>query len=240
MKAAPADQQRLLELQGFDSRMAQLRHERANLPQIAELEMAEAEYARRDALRIAAETTRADLARDLAKAEADVELVRDRIARDNTRLEQAGVSARDVQALVTELASLKRRQASLEDIELETLERKDSADRKAAETDEAMGKMNDHIEQLRATIESATAQINAAGRQIMAERKALAATLPGDLLDLYERIRARSSGLGAAKLTGSTCGGCRLSLNPADLSVINALSPHDIARCEECGRILVR
>ena len=61
--------------------------------------------------------------REVAKAEADVQLVRDRAARDQARLDAGTGTAKDLQALQHELDSLARRQSELEDVELEVMER---------------------------------------------------------------------------------------------------------------------
>ena len=55
-----------------------------------------------------------------------------------------------------------------------------------------------------------------------------------------ERIRASSGGTGAAALHQRRCGGCRLELNPVDLSRIRSADEDEVVRCEECNRILVR
>ena len=60
------------------------------------------------------------------------------------------------------------------------------------------------------------------------------------LVTLYDRLRNQLGGLGAAVLNGRRCEGCRLELNPSDVAAIKAKGPEQVARCEECSRILVR
>ena len=71
-------------------------------------------------------------------------------------------------------------------------------------------------------------------------RDAVAATLPPDLLTLYDKIRASSGGVGAAGLVRRRCQGCHLELSGTDLRAAAAAAPDEILRCEECRRILVR
>jgi predicted nucleic acid-binding Zn-ribbon protein len=71
-------------------------------------------------------------------------------------------------------------------------------------------------------------------------RGAVAADVPPDLLDLYQRLRAQHDGVGAAALRRGRCEGCHLSLNTVELNAIRAAGPDEILRCEECRRILVR
>jgi len=41
-------------------------------------------------------------------------------------------------------------------------------------------------------------------------------------------------------LRARQCGGCRLSLDPAELAAIKSAASNEVIRCEECQRILVR
>jgi predicted nucleic acid-binding Zn-ribbon protein len=73
-----------------------------------------------------------------------------------------------------------------------------------------------------------------------ATRSAIAGELPADLVALYDRIRERSGGLGAAALRGHRCSGCQLEATPTALAEYAAAAPDDVLRCEECERVLVR
>jgi predicted nucleic acid-binding Zn-ribbon protein len=46
--------------------------------------------------------------------------------------------------------------------------------------------------------------------------------------------------VGVGALRARECGGCRLSLDPAELASIRAAAPDEVIRHEECQRILVR
>ena len=72
------------------------------------------------------------------------------------------------------------------------------------------------------------------------ERATAASGMPEDLMALYEKLREQKGGVGAAALRRRECGGCRLTLNASDLSLIAKRPDDDVVRCEECNRILVR
>ncbi len=239
MKADPSRQARLLDLAGLDTRSSQLAHRRANLPETkrhAEL-AAELEEVHTDLVR--ARTAHDDVQREISKAEADVQLVRDRAARNQSRLDAGQGSAKDLQALQHELVSLARRQAELEDVELEVVERAEGLGERA----EALAARH---EKVAATVaEAATARDAALGtiateeEQVADERRTVVTEIGDDLLALYEKIRAQT-GVGAAELNQRRCEGCRLELLGADLRRIAAAAADDVVRCEECRRILVR
>ena len=127
VKASPEAQLRLLELADLDAELGRLDHRRRTLPENAELaQLGERAAKVRDAITIA-DTNLADLDRDLARAEKDVEQVRARIERDNQRLDAGQVSnARELESLQNEVASLRRRQGDLEEVVLELMERRET------------------------------------------------------------------------------------------------------------------
>ena len=89
---------------------------------------------------VRARTAEADVQREVAKADSDVQLVRDRSARNQARLMAGQGTAKDMQALQHELDSLTRRQAELEDIELEVMERAEALAAAVAELEAAAGR----------------------------------------------------------------------------------------------------
>ena len=238
--APPEDQRRLLEVQALDTRLQQLAHKRTALPAIARIAELDAQIADLSTSLVASRTAVSDLKRELTKAEGDVEQVRTRAARDQTRLDSGQVGAKDAQALVGELASLARRQEVLEEVELGVMERLEAHEDALAKLDAA----NDELLAAKAAVvverDAELAQLDAEVATVTAARAQAVEGLDAGLVTLYDRLRAQLGGLGAAKLSGRRCEGCRLELNPSDVEIIKAKSPDQVARCEECSRILVR
>jgi predicted nucleic acid-binding Zn-ribbon protein len=238
--AAPQDQWRLLDVQAHDTRLAQLAHRRRTLPEHVELERLQL---RRRALAdelVAARTAASDLRRELAKAEADVEQVRSRVARNQARLDAGQGSAKDLQAIQHELGTLGERQSVLEDAELEVMERLETAEARVTELEEQAGGLDGEIRELERRRDQALGGIDTEAGTESGARADAAAGVPGDLLALYEKVRDAHGGVGAARLYQRRCEGCRLELNPTDIGRIRAAGPDAVLRCEECGRILVR
>jgi len=104
-------------------RLDQIEHATSNLPQHREVTALEDEARTLDTQLVNSRTALSDVQREVDKSEADVQLVRDRAARDRARLDAGTGTAKDLQALQHELTSLSRRQSELEDIELEIMER---------------------------------------------------------------------------------------------------------------------
>jgi uncharacterized protein len=241
VKASPEAQLRLLELADLDAELNRLDHRRRSLPEIIELsQLGERADKARDAITIA-DTNLSDLNRELSRAERDVDQVRVRIDRDNERLNVGQVSnARELESLQSEVVSLRRRQADLEEGVLDLMERHENAqalrDGAAAEAQTVAA----DTATVSARHDVALAEIGAQSEKATSARVGVSAGLPDDLLALYDKVRAQSGGLGAAPLRHGQCGGCRVQLSTVDLNEIRAAAPDEVIRCEECRRILIR
>ena len=240
MKAEPAVQLRLLELQGLDSALARLEHRRRVLPELATIAAADTRLAAlRDAV-VRAETEVGDLDREQRRLDNDVEQVRQRSRRDQQRMQAGGIPAKELESLQHEVESLARRQSDLEDAQLEIMERREEAEgRLTALRTEAAAVTADR-DAAAAARDTAFGGIDAAVERDTAERATVAAELPADLITLYDKIRAGSGGVGAAVLRQRRCEGCRIELAGSELRAARAADPDEVLRCENCGRILVR
>ena len=240
MKASPEAQQRLLELADLDAELSRLDHRRRSLPEAAEAERIEArDRELRDEI-AGLEAQETDLAREQGKAEADVEQVRSRVGRDQGRLDAGQVSsARELENLQSEIVSLGRRQSDLEEIVLDVMERRETAQNRRDALAAERTALADQLGEVTARRDAALAEIAEEAGKAQDRRAAVAAEEPADLMALYEKMRAQH-GVGAAALRGGRCQGCHLSLNTVDLNRIRAADPDEVLRCEECRRILVR
>jgi predicted nucleic acid-binding Zn-ribbon protein len=241
MATAPVqDQRRLLDVQAHDTRLQQLAHQRRTHPSLVAI--AELDTRMRDlhGSLVDSRTAVADLERDVAKAEADVEQVRNRAARDQQRLDSGALSAKDSVAVLSELEALARRQSVLEDAELEVMERLEAHQKSLSEVEAAHGELTAAKEKAAGERDAAYAEIDAAARGVQAERATAVEGLDTALVAVYDKLRAQLGGLGAAALRGNRCEGCRLELNPTDLAAARNAPAEQVVRCEECGRILVR
>lgn len=240
MKAAPEAQRRLLDLQAVDTALQQLAHRRDRLPQLAALATVSREIAQLDDERIKSQVGVDDIDRDIARLERDIEQVRTRAEKDRTRLEAGSGPARELEALQHELASLARRQSELEDSELEFMEQRESAQ---STVDAAIGRLaeaRDKQAALERERDEALSEIDGEARHQAEMRAPLVAELPDDLVDLYDKIRADSGGVGAALLRAGRCGGCRLDLSGGERARVKAAPQDDVVQCDECRRIMVR
>lgn len=241
MNASPDDQLRLLDLQTVDAALDRIDHRRRTLPERAEAERLQARRDELSAEIVLAETEDSDIAREQAKAEADVEQVRSRATRDQQRLDSGAVgSAKELESLQHEIGSLSRRQADLEDVVLEVMERREQVQQHLEALRIEAARIADELVEVERQRDEQLAVLDAQMAEAHAQRLELLPRIADDLLALYDKIRESSGGVGAAALHRGRCEGCHLELTNADLNALRAAAPDAVVRCEECRRILVR
>jgi uncharacterized protein len=229
----------LLALQRSDTRLDQLRHRRAHLPERAAMQALDAALAdlRVDLDKL--QTRQTDLSRSQSRLELEVTSIEDKRA-DIDRKLAAGTVPRELQALMEEGDSLKRRQRSLEDELLEIME---LAEPVGAQVSVLEGQQSDLVER-RATakqqLDTAEAEIVSELTTAEAERATHATALPPSALQEYERLRKRLDGVAVSELVGTTCTGCHTTLAAMEVERIRREPPDAMVYCEPCGRIVVR
>ena len=241
MKADPSAQLKLLDVQALDARADQLRHQRAHLAETAVIAELTAKRADLDGRVRDQQMVVDDLTTTQRKADADVEQVKARRVRDRDRMDQGLVTnPKDLEKMQHELQSLDKRISDLEDEELEVMEQLEQAQQTLEALRVELATTDEQLQGLTADRDRRTAEIDQQLDAVTAERAPALEGLPDDLLALYDRLRASKGGIGAAELRARQCGGCRLTLDNAELARIRSTDPELVVRCEECQRILVR
>lgn len=167
--------------------------------------------------------------------------MRQRAARDQQRLDSGAVtSPKDLESLQREIASLARRQGDLEDVVLEVMERRESAQERVTELSDRVSAVQAKTDDATARRDAATKELDEEAASVTKEREVVAGSVPADLLKLYDKLRVQQGGVGAARLYQRRCEGCRLELNITEVNDVKAASPDTVLRCENCRRILVR
>ncbi|MDV8146227.1 MULTISPECIES: zinc ribbon domain-containing protein [Arthrobacter] len=238
-KAAPAEQLKLLELQGLDARLKSLSNRRRSIeadPRISDLQAA---LAVANGELGAAKMAVHDAEAELKRSEADVEQVASRIKRDEARLNSGTGLSKDLVALQSDIASLTKRLSTLEDVELEVMERLEGLRERQAAQQKIVDDVQGSFGGIRAELDAALAEIAAEAAEVGARRSEFAAGLDAGLLAAYEKTLAKR-GVGAARLFHGKSEGSGMQLSPGDLADIKAAAEDDIVYCPDSGCILVR
>jgi len=234
------DQRALLELQRHDSVIDRLSHRRGSLPEDARLaELADA-LAAVDQLTAERQGSLATVQREQSRLEDEIDMVTGKARSEEDRASSGKVtSPKELTAIQEEVAGLKRRQGSLEDELLERMEQRETLEAELAELATRREGFDAEQGEVTKARDAALVEID---RELDGERLARDRIAPGigeQLRVLYDQIRRRQGGVGAAALVGNTCQGCRVSISPMELAAVRKLPADTVKRCENCRRILV-
>ena len=241
IRADPGAQLRLLDLQAIDTALSQLDHRRRMLPEHAVINRLRAERHSTESDLVAADTAVSDLEREQARAENDLEPVRERLSRNRRRIADGSVGdPKALSSMVEEVEHLRKRISDLEDAELEVMEQLETAVAQRETLRSHAARLDAELAEVTAKRDRQLAELDADVADRRSVRDETAASLPDDLLKLYGKVGASHGGVGAAELRARRCTGCQLDINAADLRVYAAAADDEVLRCEECSRILVR
>ncbi len=240
MKATSLDQERLLELQKIDTHILQAEHRRSSLPELSEISRLESEISELTTQRNELTVEQSDIKRELAKADEDVEQVRNRKKKDEARLASGTGSAKDLENLQHEVATLDRRITELEEVELEVMVRFEETEKNVVALADQIANLATEKSTLEARANEKLDAISQELEKLHGDRKDLSTSIDGELIKLYEKIRSDRAGVGAAEIIRRRCTGCQLDLTAADVARFAATAADEVIRCEECRRILVR
>ena len=237
MKANLQDQKRLLELVDLDLTLVRNAGDRAKLQSATAIsEASEKALALSDQL-IDARNKVGDLELELKRSENDLELVENRIAKDNQRLTST-TSAKDAQGIEHELTTLAKRKSELEDAELGIMEDLEAVRAQLSLAENAKSAAEKELAALRSALETNTSALDSARAELSSKRSALIGLIDPELAAAYQRKADRNVAVG--KLVGRECGACRLSITATNLEEIVALPADEIAECPNCQAYLVR
>lgn len=240
MKASHSDQQAILEVQRLDDQLASLAQREATLPESIALNSTTIKRNNIRDLRIAAETERTDVKRELVRAEGDVEQIVTRIQRDEARLNSGTGTPKELEQTQHELVTLGLRRAELEETELTIMVQVEAITNRINELSAEEEKLAAEIAELEIKRENALTIIINERNAVSEKRAAIAAPISQELKDLYTKLAADNNGNGAAPLVGNECKGCHLTINATEVARIATLPAEEVVRCEQCRCILVR
>lgn len=226
----------LLDLQSVDLDIDRLLHTRANLPVLDEYKAANAAKvaAERDHDNLAAELATASRALD--KAEGELEILEDKLQREEQRLFAGGMSARETENMRNEVTSLRAKQSGMEDEVLSLIDSRETLEAQAGTAKALL----DECAETEAEFESAVGQewkkIDAELARREGSKSEIVPLIPPELLDMYERMRQTKEGVAIGRLIDGVCGGCHLTLSAAEQLEVAGDDP---PRCLHCRRLLV-
>lgn len=231
---------RLLDLQRVDTAIDRLRQRKADLPEQRILDEITAELNAVKADHAAKKAELDTIAQEQGRLEGEVSMIEDKIKHESERLYGGDISnPKELASIQAELDGLRRRKAHLEDQDLEVMERREAVETELSALSEKLDGLTSRATEAEAARDSAAVEIETDLTTNTAERGSIAPQIPGELLEMYDDLRAKKQGVGVAPLVGGVCRGCGVSLSPVALDEIKRSGDDEVSRCENCRRLLV-
>lgn len=179
------------------------------------------------------------LAGDLKDSELKLETVEGKRKSNGQKLYQGSVTnARELASIEKEIEALGRQQSDLDGRILVLMEEVEQAQAESsvaqAQAHTAEGHRAEVLAAYRTRYDALALELAA-----LAQQREAAASRVEDAAALkrYDAIRAKSAGVGIAKIEGETCGGCRMKLSSTLIKAVKELA--QLETCENCGRLLM-
>ena len=228
------DLEKLMNLQRYDLEARRLRDEMTALPKmVADLDAKAKATVGQRAVVLGLIAQEEVLRR---RQESDVRDKQEKIKKVEKQSELA-TSTVQATAFANEMDYLRSEIATLEDAELESMERSEELEKQKAVADVAVAaaEKKHAVEKERA---AATIALNkVALADVEARRASARATVGEEALSLYDRI-AKAKGTGLAEALNQKCSACQMLVRPQRWNDLRERDNHDMLTCESCGRLL--
>jgi predicted nucleic acid-binding Zn-ribbon protein len=230
----------LLTLQERDSALERLLHRHHTLSQREALNSAETTAAGLDARLTATRGERDRLAREEQQLDDEARALSDKATEVETRMYSGEVSSpRELQAMQSDVEQLRRHQRTVENRELELMEAREPLDATVSELEQRRAAVSVEVDRNAAALGAAESEIIEEMHTERAARDEIARGVDPALVREYDRCRAQAKGPGVARLVGTTCQGCHLSIPAIEAEQIKRSGGQPLAHCDNCGAILV-
>lgn len=226
----------LLELQLVDSEIDRLLERRQGLDQLRLYREIHEQIVEVETERNQASEALKQLERDLDKADGELEILEAKVTEHETRLFAGGMSGKETEYMRLEVQSLKGQRDAMESRVLQMLEAIEPAREEVKVLDQRLGELNVVKSGLDEEIRAEWKVIDAAIGKQEALKQAAVAPISPELLEMYDKLRRIKEGVAIASFEHGVCGGCHLTLSPAESEEAFA---DEIPRCVHCRRILV-
>ena len=160
-----------------------------------------------------------------------------RIVPEEKRLYDGSVkNSKELVSIQHEVDLLRGQRSKLEDGLLELLGRLEAADREHIRSQQIVTQEEARWEKEREDLKHESKRLQDSIDRADGKRDAQKIKVTPRSLHVYEDVRRRRGGMAVAKIQGSTCSGCRISIPDAVRK--KAFSPDQLAQCLNCERIL--
>jgi uncharacterized protein len=227
------DLDRLIRLQALDSRAAEARRLQTSIPETQraldlKLDGASAAVAAAKDLQAANQTSRRALEKDLATVQTRLTRYKDQLMEVKTN--------REYHAMQHEIETAQGEVKRVEDQMLELMVAADDLSTLLKSAEASLKTVGHDITRERADLDAQLGTSAAVLEETLAERRALAAELPPNVLEQYEIVAKGRRGVAVAEARAERCTECHVRLRPMIYSEVRHNST--LVQCDSCQRFL--
>ena len=224
-----------MQVQSVDLRLNDVRARLATFPKkLAELDAritaARGEVDRSKAAQLAT-------IKDRKKYELDVEQWKEKVRKYKDQTSQIKTNEA-YKALQHEVQMAEAEIAKAEDRLLEQMVASEEYDRRIKAAEKALKEVEEIARGERAKVEAEKAAAEKEFAELNAERDRLAAEIPEDMRDHYERIAKKHNGVSLAEVRDEKCTACGMRVRPHVFQEMRRADSEQMFHCETCTRIL--
>ncbi|MCC7153418.1 MAG: hypothetical protein IT161_02515 [Bryobacterales bacterium] len=224
-----------LSLQSVDLQIGELQREIATLPkQIAEIEKLLASHvAKLELDKAASEANK----RDRKNLEAEIQQQNQKISKLRDQMGGSKITNDQYRAFQHEIEFCEKAIRKAEDRILDLMGEFEPLEKAVKAAEGALAAEKKVVDGEKSKARARSNEDKAQVARFTAGRKELAAALPKELLNKYERMRVKlKDGLVVVDAAGGLCAGCRLTLRPQYFEEVK--KGEEVHQCENCHRIL--
>ena len=175
--------------------------------------------------------------KDRKKYELDVEQWKEKVRKYKDQTSQIKTNEA-YKALHHEVQMAEDEIAKAEDRLLEQMVASEEYDRRIKASEKALKDVEEIVRAERAKVEAEKAAAEKEFSELNAERERLAAEIPEDMRDHYERIAKKHNGVSLAEVRDEKCTACGMRVRPHVFQEMRRANSEQMFHCETCTRIL--
>jgi len=167
--------------------------------------------------------------------DADIQTNQGRIQKREEQLRSVKTN-KEYQAILKEIAEIKKASSRMEDETLACLDQMDAAEKEIQEQEEALAAETQEVAQQKSTIETDAETERRSLDELVSEQAAIAQKINPQLIDQYEMIKSHSRGIAIVQVKESVCLGCHMNIPPQMYNELHR--ENEIKTCPHCHRML--
>ena len=175
--------------------------------------------------------------KDRKKYELDVEQWKEKVRKYKDQSSQIKTNEA-YKALQHEVQMAETEIAKAEDRLLEQMVAGEEFDRRIKASEKALKEAEEIVRGERAKVETEKAAAEKEFAELNTERERLAAEIPEDMRDHYERIAKKHNGVSLAEVRDEKCTACGMRVRPHVFQEMRRANSEQMFHCETCTRIL--